>query len=67
MPVLKYRLFCVVSFANVKNIGFLNVYQAVISNFDALGIAFANVAENNILLIGFENPIECNLVVKLER
>ena len=67
MPVLKYRLFCVVSFANVKNIGFLNVYQAVISNFDALGIAFANVTENNILLIGFENPIECNLVVKLER
>ena len=27
MPVLKYRIFCVVSFANVKNIGFLNVYQ----------------------------------------
>jgi hypothetical protein len=27
MPVLKYRLFCVVSFANVKNIGLLNVYQ----------------------------------------
>jgi hypothetical protein len=27
MPVLKYRLFCVVSFANEKNIGLLNVYQ----------------------------------------
>jgi len=27
MPVLKYRPFCVVSFANVKNIGLLNVYQ----------------------------------------
>jgi hypothetical protein len=27
MPVLEYRLFCVVSYVNVKNIGFLNVYQ----------------------------------------
>ena len=27
MPVSKYRLFYVVSFANVKNIGSLNVYQ----------------------------------------
>lgn len=27
MPVLKYRPFCVVSFANGKNIGLLNVYQ----------------------------------------
>ena len=27
MPVLKYRIFCVDSFANVKNIGLLNVYQ----------------------------------------
>jgi len=29
MPVSKYRLFCVVSFANVKNIGPLNVYQYI--------------------------------------
>ncbi len=27
MPVLKYRSFCVISFANVKNSGLLNVYQ----------------------------------------
>ena len=27
MPVLKYRLFGLVSSANVKNIGFLNVYE----------------------------------------
>jgi hypothetical protein len=27
MPVLKYRLFCVISFANIKNFAFLNVYQ----------------------------------------
>ena len=43
MPVLKYRLFCVVSFANVKNIGLLNVYRYSRYVLDVLGIAFANI------------------------
>jgi hypothetical protein len=58
MPVLKYRPFCVVSSANVKNIGFLNVYElAAIQHWHFLFLAIANLNRQDLIgeLLIFRN------------